>query len=35
MKKEPNKAMQPIPVAVTPRAIARVAPSTFMADLGR
>jgi hypothetical protein len=32
-KKEPNKAMPPIPVAVTPRADARVAPATSVADL--
>ena len=30
---EPNKAMEPIPVAVTVRAGARPAPSTFMAHL--
>lgn len=33
LKKENNKAMQPIPVAVTPPACARVASSTSMADL--
>ena len=32
---EPNKAMEPIPVAVTVRAGARTAPSTFMAHLER
>lgn len=32
---EANKAMQPVPVAVTPRAEARDALSTPMADLGR
>lgn len=35
MKNEPNKAMQPTPVAVTSRADARAAPSTSVADLGR
>jgi hypothetical protein len=35
MKTEPNKAMQPTPVAVTPRADAQAAPSTSVADLGR
>jgi hypothetical protein len=34
-KNEPNKAMQPTPVDVTPRADARAAPSTSVADLGR
>jgi hypothetical protein len=33
MKTEPNKAMQPTPVAVTPCAVARAAPSTSVADL--
>jgi hypothetical protein len=33
MKTEPNKAMQPISVTVTPRADARAAPSTSVADL--
>lgn len=33
MKTEPNKAMQTTPVAVTPRAVARVAPSTSVSDL--
>ncbi len=30
---KPNNALQPTPVAVTPRAFARVAPSTCVADL--
>lgn len=33
MKTEPNKAMEPIPVAVTDAADAASAPSTFMAHL--
>ena len=33
MKPEPNKAVEPTPVAVTPRAFARVAPSTSVAHL--
>jgi len=33
IENEPNKAMQPTPVAVTPCAVARVAPSTSVADL--
>jgi hypothetical protein len=33
LKAEPNKAMQPTPVAVTPRADARAAPATSVADL--
>lgn len=32
---KPNQAMQPTPVAVTPRAVARAAPSTSVADLER
>lgn len=35
MKNEPNKVIQPIPVAVKSRAFARAAPTTFMAELGR
>lgn len=34
-KKEPNKAMETIPVAVTSRAVARAAPSTSMSHLKR
>jgi hypothetical protein len=34
-KNSPNKAMQPTPVADTTRAYARVAPATYVADLGR
>ena len=33
MKNEPNKAMETIPVAVTPPASAGAAPSTFMSHL--
>lgn len=33
MKTESNNAMQTTPVAVTPRAVARVAPSTSVSDL--
>jgi len=35
MKTEPNKAVEPTPVAVTVRAVARTAPSTSAAHLGR
>ncbi len=33
MKKEPNQALEPTPIAVTPRADARVAPATGVAHL--
>jgi hypothetical protein len=34
-KNEPNKAMEPTPVAVTISAAQKVVPSTFVAHLGR
>jgi hypothetical protein len=33
MKNEPNQALEPTPIAVTPRADARVAPATGVAHL--